>query len=179
MIVFSSCWGKARSDVWISSAWEEHCRAAECQQDRVPALCLLALSCSHPLWFTIAWIYCGVPCIIPFWLFVYQLGTFFLYHMWFDTMWKWCAALHDGGPNLLAFDAHSDDLMCGTSCLWFLVLVLGLGCNPHFLTWFAWPDLLGADFWQLCVGMVTAAHRRTLALWEVAHTHICVQNRSV
>lgn len=144
MIVFSSCWGKARSDVWISSAWEEHCRAAECQQDRVPALCLLALSCSHPLWFTIAWIYCGVPCIIPFWLFVYQLGTFFLYHMWFDTMWKWHAALHDGGPNLLAFDAHSDDLMCGMSCLWFLVL--GLGCNPHFLTWFAWPEQIFGNF---------------------------------
>lgn len=121
-------------------------RSIECQQDCVPALCSLALSCSHPMWFTIAWIYRGVPCIIPFWLFVFQLGTFFLYHMWFDTMWKWCNALRDGGPNLLAFDAHSDDLMCGMSCLWYLVLVLGLGCNPLFLTWFAWLEQIFGSF---------------------------------
>lgn len=145
-LFLSPRWGKARSDVWISSAWEKHCTATECQQDCVPALCSLALSCSHPMWFTIAWIYCGVPCIIPFWLFVFQLGTFFLYHMWFDTVWKWYAALHDGGPNLLAFDAHSDDLMCGMSSLWYLVLVLGLGCNPRFLTWFAWLEQIFGSF---------------------------------
>lgn len=151
MIVFCSRWGKARSDTWVSSTCKERYAAIERWQDCVAAcasrtlLCLVVILCNLTLHeYTMVFHASSFLAL----RFSARYLFFFFYPMWFDTVWKTYAALHDRAPNVLAFDACSKASMCRTSCLWFLVLVLGLGCNLCSLTWFAWLEqVFGCSVW--------------------------------
>lgn len=106
---------------------------------------------------------------LPLWLFVLQLGTFFVFSpMWFDMVWKTCAAQHDWAPNLLASDTHSSDSMSGTSCLWYLSQA-GLQSVLSDLV-----CLARAGFWLLCVGTVTVLQWLPLGPWPIERQHIYV-----
>ena len=48
----------------------------------------------------------------------------------------------------LLSNAHGKDSICRTSCFWYLVLVLGLGCNLCSLIWSAWLEqVFGCSVW--------------------------------
>jgi len=95
-----------------------------------------------------------------FWLFVFQLGTFFFYPMWFNTVRKTYAALPDSVPNLLAFECTWQGFDLQNE----LLLIPGPGPRPGMQS--VLSDLVcvaGAGFWLLCVGTVAVVHIRALA----------------